>query len=883
MRGRGQRATLAALRAALLGLGLAAVPAQLLPRDAQAQGRAGAETEEEKVFGEAEAAFEAGRYGDAAPLYDRALSLNPTRPATFVKRATLYFRERRYEQAIDLLLRAERLAPDDLSLKTVLGLCLYQSGQRDRALRYLEDVTARRPEAYEAQLQIGQHYAQRDADRAIAALEQYLRFRPEDGKGLDGIAQLHLGQARFLKGQLPEAAAALAAALQARPKDPQVQLSIAALQLARGDYAAAARAFEAFLPDVQRRPRVAYNLALCYLRLGRAVEANRLAAQYAALRPTDPRGQVLLGDVVLAGGKDVHVRAALRHYEEAARLGRGLDRADQPQVSLDARAARAHLVVRDPARAIAAAEPALQRLRPGEGRAAAEEAELLGVLLEAAVQEVQAGAAPRPLLLQGAARLSQLLPQDGGALALCGSAALAAGNLERARKHYADALAVEPRQRRARLGLVRTLSRLAQKALEEPGGAVTAVGLLEQALPLDDTTTSARNLAVAYLVDGRPDGAERVLAPLLGKGQGDVVLLRLHGRALLAAGRAPEALAAYERAAAEAQAQLQGAAAEARPALAAQLGEIRVELGAKLLQAGRYDEAVETLERAAKEPGEGDEALRALSRNLSLAYLGRGRARLVELEAQLDRGAAPPVKLAEGAVEDLQRAVDRGGLLPGRREAGQALCLAALAATQATRYHVGRELLAKAAAEGGCELAPPYDKLGPELLSAYVSYRDTGSMSQRERALRSLPKLIGKSGQSAPLQQLTRSLLRSTNVLLAYDYYTAGKAPRAGQLLRAAQKVQATQTGKGEEADATLQHNLAVIELSEGRPSGERTLERLGTRPPEALVNLGILRDRRGEPKKALELYKRALERGARTPKLREWIDVKERILGGTP
>ena len=37
------------------------------------------------------------------------------------------------------------------------------------------------------------------------------------------------------------------------------------------------------------------------------------------------------------------------------------------------------------------------------------------------------------------------------------------------------------------------------------------------------------------------------------------------------------------------------------------------------------------------------------------------------------------------------------------------------------------------------------------------------------------------------------------------------------------------------------------------------------------------------ESKKALELYKQARACGARTPKLTEWIDVKERLFGENP
>ena len=33
-----------------------------------------------------------------------------------------------------------------MNIKTVLGLCFYESGQKERGLTYLEDVVAKRPE-----------------------------------------------------------------------------------------------------------------------------------------------------------------------------------------------------------------------------------------------------------------------------------------------------------------------------------------------------------------------------------------------------------------------------------------------------------------------------------------------------------------------------------------------------------------------------------------------------------------------------------------------------------------------------------------------------------------------------------------------------------------
>lgn len=878
-----------------LGLGLA------FPAAALAQGRAGAETEADKVISEADAAFDAGNYEVAAPLYDRALLLDPTRTAVLVKRATLHFRERRYDKAIELLGRAERLSPDDLNVKAVLGLCLYQSQQKERGLRYLTEVASRRPEAYEAQFQIGQHFARLDPQRAITALSAYFAHRPEEGRGLDATARLHLGTAYFLRGQLPEAEDNLTRALAARQRDPQIQLTLGAVLLARGNHARAAQLHEPFLKDVQRRPAVAFNLAQSYLRLGRRTEAERLSAQYVGLRPADPRGHVLQGDVALFSPKDPDPRAAMRHYEEAERLaGKGGPGAGPaPAVNIEARKARARFLLRDPDGAIALAELALSGLRrDGADRdRERDEAELLALVIEAELSKVQAGAPPSPQLPELGARLSQLLPRDAHALALAGSAHLAGGeeSLGKARRLYGEALAVDSRLPRARAGLARALGRQAVALLQEEreGAAQEAVALLEQALPYDETSGTRRNLAVAYLIQGRPAEAQRVLAPQ-GREPGPE-MGRLWARTLLMLGKTGPALEAYERALAQATpVNAQGTGQKPEQKLDAI--DLRIELGARYLSLRRWDEAVTTLEQALREIAaaapadpEGAEA-RALaasrkvaSRDLSLAYLSRGRARLREQEALLKQNPQAPGKLAEAALEDLLKAVERGGLQPGRRETGTVLCAAALAAVQSARYQQGRDLCGKAQAEGGCELLPPYDRLGVDLLLAYISYRDTGSPAQREKALRALAKLQGKAGAGSsvqPLNDLLKALLRSTHEMLAFDYFMANKVPRAAQLLKAAGRIQVP----GGDADAAvLSHNLAVIDLQEGRAAGERALERLAGRPPEALVNLGILRDRRGEPKKALDLYRQALQRGARTPKLREWIDVKDRLFGEGP
>ena len=944
---RGRLLPAVALTAAMslgLGLGLG-----VLGPPAHAQGRAGNETEEESIFKKAEEQFNSGNYEGAADLYDQAIKLNPTRVEAFVKRATLYFRERKYDQAIELLTRAEKLSYSDISIKTVLGLCLYESGQKERGLTYLEAVTKNRPETYEAQFQIGKHYARQDPLRASTALEQYFRFRPEEQKVIDPSAQLFLGTAYFQRGKYKEAQRLLEQAQEARPRDNQIRQVLGSVLIASGEWQAGAAQYEPLLPDVKRRPAVAFNLATCYLHLGRREEARKLALQYQGLRREDPRALSLLASIDQTGDKEVDAREALKKYQEAQAAQEAVkDRPElQSRVNLAAAITRAYLQLRDARHAIETAEAGLAALlnrAPTGGReketttASRDELELRGLLLEAQILQLNLnhtapGSPAVPVgMTTGADKLLEVAPaNDPQVLALVGSAAYANANFDRARKYYGDAYRIDPKLPRARLGLSRTLEQLALASLAKPtdekessrererdrerresertAGLTAAAGLLREAQKLDDSPSLTRNLAAVLLLQNNPGEADRALAPALaGAGRSDPTLWRLQSRTQLLLSRLPAAQEAAERAVAEAKKQLEAVPATdtaRRTQLALRLSEARIELGSRYIASDhpegqpvrdaaakdardreRLDRAVDALTLSIKDMpqlGGADvkELLRIGQRDLALAHLRRGRLRLIDAEAQISKGGvtAGSTKQAEDALTDLQRAVELGTLETQGHERGNAECLAGLAAVQAGQYKLARDLIARGK-DNSCELISPYSRLGTELLAAFITYRGSNAPAQREQLIKALPKLQSRAGstaESAPVQKMLRGLLFSTNLALAYDYYVSGRGKLVGATLRNAQKAQVRTS---EDDDAVLDHNLAVVDVMEGRGGGEKVFEHLGSRPPEALVNLGILYDRRGEIRKALDLYRKALERGARTSRLREWIDTKDRLLG---
>ena len=79
-------------------------------------------------------------------------------------------------------------------------------------------------------------------------------------------------------------------------------------------------------------------------------------------------------------------------------------------------------------------------------------------------------------------------------------------------------------------------------------------------------------------------------------------------------------------------------------------------------------------------------------------------------------------------------------------------------------------------------------------------------------------------------------------------------------------------------------HNLAVMDLADGNVDAAiAQFDRLSAKLPEALVNLGIAYERKGDPQKALDAWRRARKAGVRFPPLGDWIEAKERIYGEAP
>nr|MDQ3368139.1 hypothetical protein [Myxococcota bacterium] len=169
-----------------------------------------------------------------------------------------------------------------------------------------------------------------------------------------------------------------------------------------------------------------------------------------------------------------------------------------------------------------------------------------------------------------------------------------------------------------------------------------------------------------------------------------------------------------------------------------------------------------------------------------------------------------------------------------------------------------------------CPFPAPADLQAAPILIAF-----TEGLSAR-RAAKAVERLTALSGKSSgPALVLLNTSIRVVALEAAHDAYRNGQTAAARKHLQIARGANA-RVGSDEVA-----HNLAVLDVIDGRYDAAITvLDKLATKLPEALVNLGIAYERKGEPKRALEAWRRARKAGVRYAPLGDWIEAKERIHG---
>ena len=406
--------------------------------------------------------------------------------------------------------------------------------------------------------------------------------------------------------------------------------------------------------------------------------------------------------------------------------------------------------------------------------------------------------------------------------------------------------------------------------------AQAAAKTLEEAEHLQSTARGKKLLVDALLIAGaaklsinNPADAEPMLARAYQLDEQNPLVWRNLGIARLALDKPADAIGVLDRA----------AKADASPIIVmldARAHALTNDVnGARTLYeralSSEKDNAIEiSIDWAASEVANGDPnvAVTALEKTAPQAKSGPlAQRHRVALATARHAAALASLRAGNGAkaLELLRAAVSVDPTLARRCD----LAVAAVASGDATAALTAL----KAVVGQSCPFPPPADTQATPIL---IAFTEGLNPKRAAKALDRLTALGGKSTGAAAA--LLGTAIRVVALNAASDAYHEGNVGAARKFLATAKAANA-RVGNDEVA-----HNLAVLDLADGHVDlAIQQLDRLTGKVPEALVNLGIAYERKGDHPKALDAWRRAKKAGVRFAPLSEWIDAKERIYGGTP
>jgi tetratricopeptide (TPR) repeat protein len=340
-----------ALRAALVALALAPLPAGALPQAPAPRPAAPPATSFDALAARAAKAKEAGRLGDAASLYRQALKARPTWLEGRWELATLLYDTDRFREARDEFQRIVAARPADGQARALLGLCRARLGEHEAALADLmkarglgisstevrsvvsfqTGVLLNRLGDPDAAFEVLRPFAI-DADDRPAVIEAFglitlrLPLLPgevqEDKREmvlLAGRGGYHMARAR--RSELGRMA--LEELVSRYPTTPNVHYALG-MYLLTDEPAAAVEEFRKELGVSPDHSVAMIQIALAELRRGRAEEALPVAAEAARIAPNVPAARLAHGRALLAVGQTapgvLEMEAAVKLAPENPRL-----------------------------------------------------------------------------------------------------------------------------------------------------------------------------------------------------------------------------------------------------------------------------------------------------------------------------------------------------------------------------------------------------------------------------------------------------------------------------------------------------------------------------------------------------------------------------------
>jgi predicted Zn-dependent protease len=252
----------------------------------RAQANSAAQSREELLAQQGQQSLASGRLDQAETAFAELAKLMPNVAEVYANLGAVYFQEGKFDGAIDALRRALRLKPSLIRVKTLLAICLEESGRSAEALPGLEagfHSSAEPRIKRQCGLELLRAYTalHRDAEAVETSLALN-RAYPDDPEILYHTGQIY-GNFTYLtmeklRDRAPDSVWMLQAKAEAQESEKQYDLAL--------------KSFESVLRLEPRRPGVHYRMGRVYLarfeQLHDSKDRDQAADQFRAELAIDP-------------------------------------------------------------------------------------------------------------------------------------------------------------------------------------------------------------------------------------------------------------------------------------------------------------------------------------------------------------------------------------------------------------------------------------------------------------------------------------------------------------------------------------------------------------------------------------------------------------------
>jgi tetratricopeptide (TPR) repeat protein len=258
-----------------------------------------------------------GRYDDAIPEYERAMTNAPEQFRPYLQRnlALAYYKSGRLQDAAPLLIALHEAQPANRDATLLAADCLLQLGEPAKALTLLDPLAADAASDKALAYALGMAYLKTgQTAEAQRVLDPILK----DTSSAEG--NYALGMAMFTSGDYPAAVTALGRASQLNASLPHIWSYYGQALIFTGDPNGALDAFAKQLAADRNDYETNFQSALILARRGKQNEAEPLLRRAVLLHPASAEARLALGETLIAESKWADARTdleqAIRQWPE---------------------------------------------------------------------------------------------------------------------------------------------------------------------------------------------------------------------------------------------------------------------------------------------------------------------------------------------------------------------------------------------------------------------------------------------------------------------------------------------------------------------------------------------------------------------------------------